>query len=293
MNGRNKPSTLAVRAVMLVLGACLQATPQDWAQPITFEPHRNSRTVDIKVLDYPRDIFQVDFPEVVHKDDQFLLGPEGGGFRDRDVKWDRLGPHRWLTTYVKPSVGEYSISLDVRSDEIDMLWRVQNLSEQEWKYVAATPDFFLVKAPDFTDPTLDRTYLRIGRKWVPLKQTDHSDGRWSTQWYVPKDSRPCKLMGVKPHRKDSFGLSRDEPDNGLVAIVSRDRRMVVGQAFEKVQYVCLNSPTCVHPAAQFGDIAPGKEASIRGKFYFVHGSLDDLMLRYLEDFPSETSGTAH
>ena len=71
-------------------------------------------------------------------------------------------------------------------------------------------------------------------------------------------------MGPKPHPKNAFGLSRDQPDNGLVAVVSHGAQTVVVQAFEKVQYVCLDSPVCVHPAAHFGDVAPGKWASAHG-----------------------------
>jgi hypothetical protein len=271
----------------IVLCACLLTTATAWPQAptVSIRPHKNSRTADLSVRGYPRDTFSVDFPEVVHKDDQFLLGPEGGGFHDSDVKWRQVGSLAWLTTYTKLGVGKYSIWMEPHLDEIDMEWFVQNLSQEEWQYVGATADFFFAKAPDFIDPNLDRTYLRIGGKWVALKETDHSDGGWSTQWYVPKGYRPTKMMGTKPHRKDSFGLSQDEPDNGLVAVVSRDGQMVVGQAFSRVQYICLNSPHCVHPAVHLGDIPAGKEVSARGKFYFIRGSLDDLWQRYSRDFP--------
>jgi hypothetical protein len=274
-----------ISAIVLCAYLLMTGTAPSQAPTVSIRPHENSRTADLTIRGYPRDTFRVDFPEVVHKDDQFLLGPEGGGFHDSDVKWRRTGTYAWLTTYTKIGVGKYSIWMEPHGDEIEMRWLVQNLSQEEWQYVGATADFFFDQAPDFADPNLDRTYLRIGGKWVALKATDHSDGGWFTQWYVPKGYRPTKLMGVKPHQKQSFGLSLDEPDNGLVAVVSKDGRMVIGQAFSKVQYVCANPPHCVHPAAHFGDIPAGKGVSARGKFYFVLGSLDDLWQRYRRDFP--------
>lgn len=274
-----------ISGIVLCAYLLLAATASPQAPTVSIRPHKNSRTVDVNIRGYPRDTFRIDLPEVVHKDDQFLLGPEAGGFQDSDVKWWRAGPRAWLTTYTKVGVGKYSIWMEPHGDEIEMRWLVQNLSQAEWQYVGATADFFFEKAPDFIDPNLERTYVRIGGKWVALKATDRSDGVWSQQWYVPKGYRPTKLMGGKPHPKNSFGLSLDEPDNGLVAVVSKDGRMVVGQAFSKVQYICLNSPHCVHPAVHLGDIPAGKEASARGKFYFVTGSLDVLWQRYSRDFP--------
>jgi hypothetical protein len=61
--------------------------------------------------------------------------------------------------------------------------------------------------------------------------------------------------------------------------------MVMGQTFDRVQYIC-HSSICVHPAADFGDIPSGKEVSAVGKIYFVRGNLDDLLRRARQDFPS-------
>ena len=66
--------------VLIAFVSLVHAIPNRLPRSIIFEPHPKSRTADVRIPGYPHDIFQVDFPEVVHDDHRFLLGPEGGGF---------------------------------------------------------------------------------------------------------------------------------------------------------------------------------------------------------------------
>lgn len=273
-------------AIVLLLPMSAAAGRQNKVPFLTIEPRMHSRVVFIKLVPYPDDTFEVQFPEVVSDDTGFLLGPEAGGFRGSDVEWRHLGPQYWETRYTKPGVGSYAIRLRVEGDEIHIRWTIKNLSPHEWHGVSATAHFPFDGDPDFADPALERTYLRVDGRWIPIADTDRSDGRASTQWYVPR-GLSLKQMGTRPHPKNSFGLSLTRPDNGLVAVVSRDHRLVVGQAFPRVQYICLNAPVCIHPSPQFGDIAPDHEVTVHGTLYFIRGTLDDLLRRYQEDFSAQ------
>ena len=247
------------------------------------EPQQHSNIAYLTVSALPQDRFLVQFPEVVHDDHQFLLGQENPPFRMDLITW-RKTPNGWITAYRQPGVGSYSISITPHGDHIDMEWTVQNLGEKQWTYVAATPHVAFSEAPDFEDPTQERTFLRIGGKWVSINGTDRSDGRRSTQWYIVKGHRASAMMGTRPHAKNSFGESSDMPDNSLTAVVSRDGQWVLGEAFEDAQYICLNAPVCIHPAAFFGDLAPQQQHRVRGEFYILHGTLDELLARYANDF---------
>lgn len=284
MINRRAGTTVAL-AIVSLFPVCTAAGVREKALFIIMKPHMHSREVFIKLASYPDDTFEVQFPEVVSDNTRFLLGPEAGGFRRSDVEWRHLGDQSWVTSYTQRGIGEWVIGLKVEGDEIDINWTIRNLSPDEWHGVSATAHFSFDGDPDFVDPALERTYLRVEGRWIPIKDTDRSDGRASNQWYVPGGFRPPKLMGTRPHHKNSFGLSLTHPDNGLVAVVSKDHRVVVGQAFPKVQYICLNAPICFHPAPFFGNIDPGREATVHGKVYFIHGTLADFLRRYQEDFP--------
>ena len=251
---------------------------------ISIAPEAGSNNAVIQFAPLPQDRFVVQLPEVVSDDQHFLLGPESGDFRPAEVRWTKKGPEAWATRYTQPNRGSYDITMTLHRDTMDMQFTITNQSTNTWTYVSATPHLAFSDAPDFADPEQTRTFLRIGGRWVPIKETKRDDGNPKTQWYIVRGHRPAKLMGQRPHKHASFGQSPDEPDNGLVAIVSRDGNWTLGQAFQDVQYICLNSPACVHPAAFFGTLAPGEQRTVSGKYYFLRGGLNDLLRRYKADF---------
>ena len=43
-------------------------------------------------------------------------------------------------------------------------------------------------------------------------------------------------------------------------------------------------PSCIHATPEWGMLAPGEEATVRGKIYFFAGTLEDVTERYVRDF---------
>jgi hypothetical protein len=256
---------------------------------ISIQPDSGSNDATIQFAQLPQDKFVVQMPEVVSDDQHFLLGPESGDFHPAEVRWTKKGPDRWVTSYSQPKSGSYDITMQLRPDTMDLQFKITNLSAHTWTYVSGTPHLAFSDAPDFSDPEQNRTFLRIGGQWVSIKNTNRDDGNSRTQWYIVRGHRPAQLMGKRPHRQGNFGQSPDKPDNGLVAVVSRDGKWVIGQAFQDVQYICLNSPVCVHPAAFFGTLTPGQQRTVKGKYYFLRGGLGDLLRRYNADFGGKAS----
>lgn len=257
--------------------------------PLLIEPRPGSDIAYLRPKALPQDRFLAQFPEIVHNDTAFLLGQENPRFSMGLVQWRRMSAGGWLTTARQPGLGAYTIRLSSQADGIEMDWRVQNLSKQEWTYVAATPHIAFTDAPDFRDPAQQRTFLRMDGAWVPIDRTDRSDGRTATQWYIVRGHRASRMMGSRPHPNNAWGLSQSHPDDGLVAVVSHDRAWIVGEAFADTQYICLNAPVCVHPAGFFGNLAPGQARRLRGKIYFLHGSLADLLAHFHRDFPAQAA----
>jgi hypothetical protein len=274
----------AKSALLIFLAFMLVSAVGATSSGISLQPESGSNNAIIQFAPLPQDKFTMQIPEVVSDDHHFLLGPESGDFHPADVRWERTAPDAWITSYTQPNRGRYKITMQLHADNVDMQWEISNLSRQTWNYVSATPHLAFSDAPNFVDPAQERTFLRIGGRWVSIKDTKRDDGNAKTQWYIIRGHRPAKLMGNRPHQPAGWGQSPEQPDNGLVAVVGRDGNWVIGQAFEDVQYICLNSPVCIHPAAFFGRLKPGEQRTVRGKYYFLRGGVDDLLRRFNADF---------
>ena len=74
-------------------------------------------------------------------------------------------------------------------------------------------------------------------------------------------------------------------DTPLIAVASKDGRHTAGLWFEQAVWASCNvgdDRACFHLFPLFGSIAPGESASVRGGFYLLAGTPDDLYRRWNE-----------
>ncbi|MCC6145672.1 MAG: hypothetical protein IT368_17835 [Candidatus Hydrogenedentes bacterium] len=78
----------------------------------------------------------------------------------------------------------------------------------------------------------------------------------------------------------------------LIVVTSKDGKFAAGLGFERALWASCNGGderACFHLFPSFGDIAPGSSATVKGAFYLLPGSAEDVRERFLNDFPAELS----
>lgn len=80
-------------------------------------------------------------------------------------------------------------------------------------------------------------------------------------------------------------LSENIPSNGLIGCINREKGMVLGIAFEPYQELFQGVIRCLHSDFRFGGLKPGETKKVRGKIYILKGNVEDLLEKYVNDFP--------
>jgi hypothetical protein len=66
-------------------------------------------------------------------------------------------------------------------------------------------------------------------------------------------------------------------------------RIAAGLYWERTAYVSNRHPAdCVHAVVDFGPLAAGHSRTVRGKFYYIEGTRDELLERWKKDFPLDS-----
>jgi hypothetical protein len=78
-------------------------------------------------------------------------------------------------------------------------------------------------------------------------------------------------------------------DLPVIAVESTDGEWVTGLAFEQADWASCNGGddrACFHLFPLFGDLQPGKSRTVKGRFYLMPGTRQDLLEQFRRDFPS-------
>ena len=161
------------------------------------------------------------------------------------------------------------------------------------------------------NPTDERSEAHWAQPCIRLGAfTGFSDGGSNLDDYLPKgfvfiDGELTRFPQVVPWAKEARyipgqvwcptsvprtdvnprPLSPLVPTYGLIGCYSADERMVFGVAFEPYQELFQGVARCLHSDFRLGGLKPGESKQIRGKIYLIRGDGDDLLKRYLRDFP--------
>ena len=93
----------------------------------------------------------------------------------------------------------------------------------------------------------------------------------------------------QPNHFARDGLTTEPIVEGIIIAHDRDIGFpgddnFIGFAWDRVAYLWSNTANCIHCAALFGDVAPGKSVTRRGRIY-VAGTAEELLSRYRRDYP--------
>lgn len=142
------------------------------------------------------------------------------------------------------------------------------------------------EVPEFYDGYAERTWIHAGGEFVNLAETDPGLGEGA--------ERPLFIVSVPEgiaqwdqFQEPESWVTQRQADLPLIATFSQDHsNRLVGLAFDNAYKIMTNARIpCIHADPKFPDAKQGETVRVRGKMYFIEGTLDDLLARFYEDFP--------
>ena len=217
--------------------------------------------------------------------------PEDLGERNRTLyrlhntpnTWEDLGDGAWAYTVTKDGLYSMTVNLTPHEDCVDVRISAKNLSQDKWEYTYTFTCFGLGGARAFTDIEMVRTYVYKDGGPKRIIEMDRTPSqRPLLQLYPIKGTIHCDEIAFIKHFR---ATCKEVADEGLMYIVSRDGKMVSGVAAENPLYLFNNAEySCVHACPTLGHPDPGEEVTSLSRFYFLHGSHDELLKRVAADF---------
>ena len=170
-------------------------------------------------------------------------------------------------------VAEMRQTVTQHEARVDLEIVLENITDSPLWRIDQTTCLSLAAAPDYRDPTGDRTYLIMDGQLTATSQLD-----------IEYDHAPgiagAGLVGEPLPLKD--GSTRQITD-GVYFIVARDEQSVLVHTCapaRRISYDRRGVVACVHIQPIFDDVQPRQQCQARGSVYLTEGSLADALARY-------------
>ena len=188
----------------------------------------------------------------------WAAGNDNHGEQHREILFEPVedGVFMWmrLTTHTT-ILGAFCVQQCLRfSGETSVPWRQR---------VARAPSLseFDLQARGRPHHTL--TYARQAGQWIPFPLPH-------TRYHTPP-GRP--MLGTS---------SSGQVDHGLIVRESAGGTLAAGMYWERTAYISNRHPAdCLHASVGFGPLAEGEMRTVRGKFYLIEGTKDDLLRAWI------------
>ena len=220
-----------------------------------------------------------------------------------NLKWNRLA-NGTLEFSQSGTRGKYRLSgrITATAHVVDVRAQLQNLNAWPFRYAMLNPGIALRTTsggvaprdshfdPFFADFSLNRVFYYSAHGWTPLRKifTPSRTGKDNTRSFalggVPQPLLPADPFSSRPVPITTSFPPGFEPTRGVMAAVSQDHQWVVGIAWQDPARIASNALwPCMHVMPRVENVAPGKAARFHGRFYFLHGTLNDLLVRAKRD----------
>jgi formylglycine-generating enzyme required for sulfatase activity len=226
--------------------------------------NRGARNITIRVPKFDIEGINLMAPETIMWNRASVLG-----WRQKpDLTWTERTPQRAVYDLTLPELRMHAEFL-VHDDYIEQRFTAKNPGEKPGSFRTSTC-FKLQSSLMFYDPEQLRTYA-LG-----------ADGKFVSVRKLPRGGDSVRWINR---------FSGEELKNqrwALLAVVSRDKRRVIaaGMGGPATEFSDGSNSlfTCLHTESTI-QVPAGQEATSRELFWFLEGTLDDLLRRFHKEFP--------
>lgn len=222
----------------------------------------------------------------------FALGiPETIGCRERMILNFPEVEIRWTDPDTDGSIScewttegriRYKTKIIPARDYVDVEMSIENLGDRPWHNVFAFNCVNPVRAPEFKDWELERTYMSRHGKPAVMSTTKRVKGHMPTVGFYLHERTPWGQES--PFVRGFHATSPDRTDGSWIVTLSDPPGSYMATTSPHAEFLFDNlDRCCIHSAAGFGDIPPGNSSSTVCRLYFAHGTLDDFLTRYQTD----------
>ena len=141
------------------------------------------------------------------------------------------------------------------------------------------------EVPEFVDRKAERTFVLMNDEFVPLGSTKPGPTEGENPFFIITNTWDLDPWAPwEPGR--SWFTEEGQADAPLIATVSKDGKRIVALAFDNAYKIMTNCELpCIHADPALPDCEDLGIVRIRGKMYFVEGTLQDVLERFHKDFP--------
>jgi len=217
------------------------------------------------------------------------------------VREDGWCPQDW-TYYIAPAPDGFDLLWIIATHATGLneyyaaqqCFRLSGVTNREWRRaIAETPAFsefdLWARQEDKGDPLTSLSYVRREGCWLAMPATrDHVAYRTreGLDMDIERTRGNLDAADLAPYGPTSF---EGAVDCGLAARTDLGGTWVCALYWERTTHITNHHPAdCLHAVVNLGPIPPHGKRALRGKIYWMEGSLDTLYKQWQADFPRPT-----
>ena len=225
--------------------------------------------LELSIGDGSQDVMSLWFPEWVD-----FYNVEG--HRDRHWVYQNQWSSEGQTLRSQQCLGQVAQmqrTVTQHADLVELEIMLQNIGDSPLSRIDQTTCLSLATAPQYRDPTGDRTYLVMDGQLTATSALavdyDHAPG-----------IAGAGMIGEPLPMKD--GSKRCVTD-GVYFVVAQDKQSVLGHTWEparRFSYDRRGVVACIHIQPMFDDVGPGEECFAKSTVFVTENTLEDTYERY-------------
>jgi len=208
--------------------------------------------------------------------------------------WEKTKDNGLKKICGKEGVGSCQIYVRAEQDFVEAKLVIQNESKQVWKSAIVMICCHFKEASGFfngnIEQTMERSWISIAGRKTRIIDTDRKK---SLDQCMPIyfHKKLNEIPQIEKHDlRYGWSLSSHRPDKPLIAMESIDKKWVLGTCFKEGNRILFNTKVphhgCIHSDPIIEKLEPGAIIEIKGRIYFLKGTIEEMFERFEQDYGS-------